>query len=194
MEPSWMTTARMAIGQKETPGQVTSPFVSGMLSKLHAWWTDDETAWCSTFASWCLQQNGFDYPKAFYRARAFLSWGRPYCPPPWTYRKDVAYPCYDSSSTSGRNNGMLPPYGTICVIERGANKAEGHVGFVVDIQHGHVFLLAGNQDNQVCVRPYPLERALGFRWPAGKPVNGWAPDTVLRASLIANLPPSRSEA
>jgi uncharacterized protein (TIGR02594 family) len=77
-EPPWMTQARGMLGKAEIPGPQTAPFISTMLQSLGAWWRDDETAWCATFVSACLHDAGLAYPKAFYRARAFETWGRPW--------------------------------------------------------------------------------------------------------------------
>lgn len=169
-----MTTARASLGQRETPGLATSPFVGRMLAKLHAWWKDDETAWCATFASWCLEENGFDYPKAFYRARAFLSWGRPFV------------------------TLAVVPYGAVAVLSRPPSTTDGHVGFVVGMlrEQGqeYVYLLGGNQENQVCVRRYPQWRVLAYRWPHGVPVTGYKPDVITLARMLNGVTPSTTEA
>ncbi len=190
-EPPWMGIARTMIGQRELPGPVTAPFIAHMLSKLGAWWRDDETPWCATFVSSCLQQGGIKPPAAFYRARAFESWGRPYCPPPWIYRKSgrdsevaaygasgVAHPHYRSND--GRDNGVPVPYGAIAVLPRDPKPSNGHVTLFVGLTgDGGFYGIGGNQDNSVSVRVFSLARVLAWRWPEGYPVTGYTPPTAL---------------
>lgn len=179
MEPPWMTTARHMIGQREVPGLPTAPFITAMLNSLGAWWRDDETAWCATFVSHCLHDAGMPYAKAFYRARAYESYGRTWADGPnW------------------------PAYGAIAVLDRPPSKTNGHVAFYVGTQQvsdGHtsvykVLLLGGNQDNQVCVRAYPVARVQAWRWPTDYPVPNFTPAPEMLARLIHNIPPVRSDA
>lgn len=196
IEPPWMVTARSLIGQREIPGLVTAGFITKMLAGLHAWWKDDETAWCATFVSWCLHDAGLDYPKAFYRARAYAAYGRS-----WAIGHD------------------WPAYGAIAVLDRPPKPTEGHVAFYVGpaicfgcYDHfspgspvrlrscaachglGRVYLLGGNQDNQVCVRSYSAARVLSYRWPTAFAVPHFTPDAAMLAAMVANSPTARTDA
>lgn len=184
LEPSWMTTARHMIGQRETPGPQTAPFMSTMLRSLGAWWQDDETPWCGAFVASCLHDNGLDIPAAWYRARAYEKYGREYPD------GDVPF-------------SRWPAYGCITVLNRPPKDSNGHVAFFVSMDGrentggplARVLLLGGNQDNQVCVRSYPLARVVAFRWPADairQPTTFDARAVV--ASLAMGVPASRSEA
>jgi uncharacterized protein (TIGR02594 family) len=184
VEPSWMTTARHLIGQREVPGPATNGVIAAMLRRLGAWWNDDETPWCGAIVATCLDDHGFPIPKAWYRAKAWITWGRTWAPGPnW------------------------PAYGAIAVMDR---KGGGHVGFYVGpapagdgqlLAHGRppaamVYILGGNQDNQVCVRAYPLSRVVAWRWPEGYPVTGYKPDATRWPELLpgAHVAQGRSEA
>lgn len=57
-----------------------------------------------------------------------------------------------------------PQYGCIVVFSRGSNS--GHVGFYVKSDADYIYVLGGNQSNQVNVSKYPKSRVLGYRWPA----------------------------
>ena len=77
-EPVWLQIARGDIGLREIPGAPTAPRISQWLSKLGAWWRDDETPWCGVaVAGWMLQAGIDDLPKHWYRARGWLEWGLP---------------------------------------------------------------------------------------------------------------------
>jgi len=135
-----MIEARRLIGTREIPGKVTAPIIATMLARLGAWWSDDETPWCATFVSWCLQSAGLAPPKAFYRGRAFIKWGIHVGP--------VA----------------IAPYGSIVVLERTGGH---HVGFLtgVDTAARTIHLLGGNQDNRVNFSPYDIRRVVAVRSP-----------------------------
>jgi len=58
--------------------------------------------------------------------------------------------------------------GAITVLTRpGGN----HVGFYLDESENRVKLLGGNQNNQVGEGWYPWDSVMGFRWPAGYPLD-----------------------
>ena len=158
-DPKWLRTARQYIGAAEIPGRETAPFISGMLQRLGAWWSDDEAPWCGTFVGFCLREQGLDIPRHWYRARAYLDWGVPL---------------------------NAPALGAVVVYERGAG---GHVGFVVGVdQSGRILTLGGNQGNRVSVAPFPRSRVLGFRYPyaaAGLPAAPLIHSTAAASTLEA---------
>jgi uncharacterized protein (TIGR02594 family) len=135
-DPKWLPIARRYIGVSEIPGKATTPVIAGWLSKLRAWWSDDETPWCGVFVAAVLQEAGIDRPRNWYRARAYLDWGL-------------------SLAEPGR--------GCVVVFARGG---AGHVGFVVGVdERGRLMVLGGNQANAVNVQPFDRVRVLGYRWP-----------------------------
>jgi uncharacterized protein (TIGR02594 family) len=142
----WLVVARKHIGLHEIPGPPAHPKIVEWLKSLRAWWTDDsENPWCGTYDAACLREAGLGYPKAWYRARAYLDYG-------------ARLP--------------IPTYGSIVIYERGSGG--GHVGFVVGRDdHGRIMTLGGNQRDSVNITPFDPKRVLGYRWPVntdGTPV------------------------
>lgn len=50
-ELSWIAEARTHIGLREVPGPKNNSVILGWLRRLRAWWSDDSTPWCGTFAA-----------------------------------------------------------------------------------------------------------------------------------------------
>lgn len=146
LDPAWFRIAKSKLGQREVAGVGDNPFIVECLklAGLPAAMQHDDTAWCGSFANWCMRQAGIKGPKGPASARNWLTWGEP-----------LAAPCP----------------GAVVVFSRPPNPAHGHVGFVAGIGPGEVIqVLGGNQANQVMVKPYPRSRLLGYRWPAGVPL------------------------
>lgn len=134
----WLRVARgyLAAGIKEIPGPGTHPVLARWLGQLGGWWSDDETAWCGTFASTCLVEAGLPKPRAWYRARAYAEYGHE----------------LDRRA-----------YGAIVVYERGGG---GHVGFIVgQDERGRILTLGGNQGDRVSIAPFDAWRVIAYRWP-----------------------------
>jgi uncharacterized protein (TIGR02594 family) len=144
ISPNWLTTARGYIGVAEVPGPRHSATITGWLVKLKAWWRDDETPWCGAFVAHCLQANGLAVPPAWYRAKAWATWGRS---------------LYETE--------LVP--GAVLVFER---QGGGHVGFYVGETPTAYVVLGGNQGNRVSVSRIPRERCIARRWPAGQSLFG----------------------
>ncbi len=101
--------------------------------------TDDETPWCSSFANWCFVQAGFDGTNSA-RARSWETWGQGLGKP----RRGCVAVFWRDTKASGK----------------------GHVAFFFEEKAERVFVLGGNQDNQVNVKSYPKSELLGYRWPS----------------------------
>lgn len=139
-ELPWIAEARRHIGLREIPGPKTNGVIAGWLVKLKAWWSDDATPWCGTFAAACVTAAGIQPPKDWFRAKSWLS-------------LPVVI--------------LRPAYGCIVVFSR---EGGGHVGFVVGRdQHGNLMVLGGNQGDAVNIRPFPTHRVIGYRWPSIAP-------------------------
>ena len=144
--PAWMVVAQReaACGVKEISGARHEDRILLYHASTSLGATEDEVPWCSSFVCFCLELAGFVATDSA-RARSFLAWGRELDP---------------------------PAYGAIVVLSRGPDTpgpevldAPGHVGFLVSRPTpDELMLLGGNQENQVCVRPYPRDRVLGVRW------------------------------
>lgn len=141
MRPIWLDSAYRYLGVKEIPGAPTQPIIAGWLKKLRAWWADDETPWCGTFAAAVMQENGILPPREWYRAKAWLSWGRAM---------------------------VLPTAGCVVVFDRAGG---GHVAICVGKSaDGRLVCIGGNQGNAVTIAPFDRARVLGYRWPDGEPL------------------------
>ncbi|HYE38156.1 TIGR02594 family protein [Methylocaldum sp.] len=136
VKPLWVEIALNYLGQKEIPGKKTAPFIEKALVLMGAWWRDDETPWCGVGLGAVIRMAELNPPKAYYRARAWLDWG-----------KKLA----------------LPAYGCVVIFERGG---AGHVGLVVGVDtRNRLMVLGGNQSNAVTIAPFDPSRVLGYRWP-----------------------------
>ena len=137
-EPSYLKIARNYLGTKEIVGVINSPVITGWLVKLNAWWRDDEQPWCGVFVAACLDEAKLPYPKLYMRAKTWLSYGA----------------VLDKTCL-----------GCIVIFERAGG---GHVGFVVGKDNaGRLLVLGGNQGNEVSIKPFNIDRVLGYRMPLG---------------------------
>ena len=139
----WMEIARSKLGEHEIPGPEANAFIvecleSTTLDRQEA--ESDETAWCSAFANWCMEQAGIKGTDSAW-ARSWLNWGR-----------------------EPESENEWP--GCVCILERGPSS--GHVGFLNNwsTEEGWVELLAGNQGDAVSIARFPMSRVLGYRVPA----------------------------
>lgn len=104
------------------------------------WVQDDETAWCSAFVNWCCMKAGLPYTKKL-NARSWLEIGEPILPPI-----------------------ERPRLGDIVIFWRIAKDSEyGHVAFYINQDKDYVYVLGGNQSNQVNVSRYPVSQLLEYR-------------------------------
>jgi uncharacterized protein (TIGR02594 family) len=142
--PRWLRTAYSFEGLRETPGPRHNATIIGWLTKLRAWWRDDETPWCGVFVAHCMQEAGLPYPRLYMRAKAWSDYGA-------LLRPDRLAP------------------GAILVFNRAGG---GHVGFYVGEDTGHYYVLGGNQSNAVNVMKLGKSRLVASRWPRGVPVVG----------------------
>jgi len=142
--PRWLRTAYSFEGLRETPGPRHNATILGWLTRLRAWWRDDETPWCGVFVAHCMQEAGLPYPRLYMRAKAWSDYGA-------LLRPDRLAP------------------GAILVFNRAGG---GHVGFYVGEDTGHYYVLGGNQSNAVNVMKLGKSRLVASRWPRGVPVVG----------------------
>ena len=96
----------------------------------------DETSWCSAFINWVMKSIGQPYTGNL-TARSWLNWG---------VKTDD------------------PETGDIVVFWRNSPTSwQGHVAFYLREDSQYIFVLGGNQGNQVSIMPYHKSRVLGFR-------------------------------
>ena len=96
----------------------------------------DETAWCSAFVNWVMKQANLSYSGKL-NARSWLKIGQ---------------------------ETKTPKLGDIVVFWREKrNSWKGHVAFYITENNDYIYVLGGNQNNQVNIAAYPKERLLSYR-------------------------------
>jgi uncharacterized protein (TIGR02594 family) len=136
MSAPWLIEARKHVGTSEIVGKQHSPAILNWLRGLRAWWQDDETPWCGVFVAHCLRVVGCPFPKAWFRARAYLDFG-----------VKIDKPCVGCLAIFTRTGG-------------------GHVAFVVGYdKQRRLMCLGGNQGNSVTIAPFDVSRVAGYVWP-----------------------------
>lgn len=122
---------------KEVPGRQHNLAILNFFHEIgHRWVLSDETAWCSAFINYLAKVNGCEYSNKL-DARSWLNIGA---------------------------NIPNPDVGDIVIFWRESLASwKGHVGLYMGHFNDSVYCLGGNQDNSVCIKPYPLNRLLGFR-------------------------------
>lgn len=134
---SILEVALLELGHKTFPGQSTNPEVLKYYAETgHAWVNDDETPWCAAFLNWVVQKAGYKQTKKL-TARSFLYWG---------------------SKT------QEPELGDVVVFWRESPTSwKGHCGVYIKELGGRIFVLGGNQNNEVNITSFPKGQVLGYR-------------------------------
>lgn len=162
--PSWFAIAHGELGVHEISGPQHNPRVVGYFDAIgHHEVNDDETPWCAAFVGACLERAGIPSTKSAW-ARDYLKWG--------------------VSTTA-------PQPGTIVVLDRG--NGYGHVGFFVRRDREHVWLLGGNQNNEVNITSFPIARVLGYRNPYQDDVDEPLPPVPAPNVATAPMPEPEAE-
>jgi uncharacterized protein (TIGR02594 family) len=135
---AWLAAARRDLGQRETTGPNDSPWLRAVLARLGASWLLGQP-WCGVAVADWMHAAGVSYPRDYYRARAWLTWGIQLA---------------------------APAVGAAVVFDRAGG---GHVGLIVGRdQRGRLMVLGGNQGDAVSIAPFDMARVLGYRWPADR--------------------------
>lgn len=141
--PGWLDCAREYIGVREVPGQLHSEIIVSWWETMKAPFRNDETPWCAAFVGAVLEECGIKSTRSP-AARSYLKHGKAI---------------------------VRPAVGSIVVFWRGNRQGwSGHVGFIVGKdEDGNLMVLGGNQGNAVSVKPFSVDRVLGYRWPGKWP-------------------------
>jgi uncharacterized protein (TIGR02594 family) len=125
-------------GLKEVSGTSNNPEIMKFFHEIgHSWVQGDETAWCSAFVNWCCLKSGAPMSGKL-NARSWLTVGAPIADDP-----------------------MI---GDIAVFWRESPQSwKGHVGFFIRDDGDFIWVLGGNQNNQVNISPYRKSRLLQYR-------------------------------
>lgn len=124
-------------GVAEKVGAGSNPRITEYYQYLKLNPQDDETPWCSLFANFIVKKTGTGSYTNQLNARSWLTIG-----------KEV----------------KKPEKGDIVVFWRGTPDGwQGHVAFYIRDDGDDIWVLGGNQDNQVSIAKYPKSRVLGYR-------------------------------
>lgn len=137
MRNSVIDIALNEIGVKEIVGKEHNPRILDYFNEIgHSWVKDDETAWCSAFANYVCKKAGANFSGKL-NARSWLNVGQKV---------------------------SKPEKGDIAVFWRESpNSWKGHVAFFIRETRNWVYVLGGNQNNQVKISAYPKHRLLEYR-------------------------------
>jgi len=129
-------------GQKEIEGNEDNKTILKYSTEAgHVWVSHDETPWCSIFVDWVAMKAGVERT---HKANA-LSW------------------------LSVGELTMEPITGDIAIFKRGTDPKSGHVGIFIAYEvnafqksTGYIYILGGNQNNQVKISTFHENDLLGF--------------------------------
>ncbi len=108
-----------------------------MLAKVNGLWLKGQP-WCGSFMAYVMQQCAIPYPKDYYRAKAWGSWG----------------------ITCG------PVLGAVVIFERVGGGHVGIL--TGQDSNGLLRVLGGNQNDMVRESWFKPERVVAFRWPLAR--------------------------
>lgn len=133
-----ISTALSQYGIKEIPGVKNNPEIMKYFHSIGQDWVQgDETAWCSAFVNWVAKSSGKEY-SGMLNARSWLNIGEPI-------------------------EGFQRIADIVILWREKKEGWKGHVGFYIRETKEMIYILGGNQDNEVCIKPYPRSRLLGYR-------------------------------
>ena len=143
-EPHWIVRARSYIGLREIKGPKHEGRILKFWEAIKAPFRDDETSWCGAFVGGVLVESGLPIVSGGAAARSWLK---------LPVKLD------------------RPAVGCVVIFWRGSPSGwSGHVGFVVGRDKpGNLMVLGGNQADAVNVKPFAVNRVLGYRWPSKWP-------------------------
>lgn len=124
-------------GLKEYVGPTHNPEIMAMFEELgFSWIQDDETSWCSAALNYFCKKLGYEYSGKL-DARSWL-------------KMPVKV--------------LKPQLGDIVILWRDNPKSwKGHVGLFITQNENVIYVLGGNQGDQINISPYPKNRVLGYR-------------------------------
>lgn len=132
--------ARTFIGTRDIPGSKHNPWIVGWHRRIQAWISNDETAWCSAFVNAMAEDCGFERSGDL-AARSWLNVG-----------EDVGL-------------SQAKP-GDVVILWRVKRTGwKGHVAFFEHYNQNRelIYMLGGNQRDEVNIEGYSRDRLLGIR-------------------------------
>ena len=135
---TWMKRAKGEIGVHEIPGKKDNPRIKEYMETTTYDLPEnyiDEVPWCSGFLNWTFEEEGIQGTGSAW-SQSWRKWGR------------------------GLGN---PAYGCVVVFNWGNSK--GHVGFCYDWDEDGIFVLGGNQSDEVNITRFGYSRVVAYRMP-----------------------------
>lgn len=137
-KPIDVARAELALNIKELPGDRQNPRIVMYHATTRGGAAPDETAWCSSFVNYCVEQAGL--------VGTDSKWARSWHDAGW-----------------GRDVTESAKEGDLVVWRRQGNGDDGgHVGFFIDADEAEIRVLGGNQSNSLCIAAYPRAGAKGL--------------------------------
>lgn len=137
MNMSLIEVALLEYGEREVPGASDNPQILQMARDCaFIDYVHDSTAWCSLFANWVCWKVALERSKSL-AARSWLDAGVAVDTPE---QADIVV------------FWRIDPKGTL-----------GHVGFPICRRNGLLYVLGGNQQDQVMIEGFGMDKALGYR-------------------------------
>jgi len=124
-------------GLREVAGEADNPGIMEMAKECgFTHYKHDEIAWCSLLMNWAAFKTGYQRSNSL-AARSWLGIGEPT---------------------------ETPQMGDIVVFWRiSPDGPYGHVGLYIGTRNGLIYVLAGNQGNEVSIVGFTTEKLLGYR-------------------------------
>ena len=125
-------------GQKEVVGRAHNPHILKYFEATDssAVAIEDETSWCSAFINWCARESLLSRTKKL-NARSWLGIG--------VHTNE-------------------PILGDVVIFWREAKTSwKGHVALYIRQDDTNIYVLGGNQSNEVNISKYPKSQLLGYR-------------------------------
>ena len=139
----WLQIAKSEAGVRAHPAGGCHPRIREYHTGTNIQGYDDKVSWCSSFVNWSLGRAGIRGTGSAL-ARSWMDWGQ----------------ALDE-----------PVEGCVTVLWREQPSSwKGHVGFFLRADQERVYLLGGNQLDEVREHSYPIESVLCYRWPLGWPL------------------------
>jgi uncharacterized protein (TIGR02594 family) len=137
VEPIDVARQELGLNVREVPGASDNPRIRMYHATTEGGAAPDETAWCSSFVNYCVEQAGLVGTRS--------KWARSWHDSGW-----------------GVDVGQAPRVGDVVVFSRvGGGVNGGHVGFYLEDDADTVLVLGGNQSNRICQQRYPKNGRLG---------------------------------
>ncbi|TCL91809.1 uncharacterized protein (TIGR02594 family) [Rhizobium sp. PP-WC-2G-219] len=136
-KPIDIANAELAAGVKEVPGSGNNPRIVMYHATTKGGKAPDETAWCSSFVNYCVEQAGIKGTDS--------KWARSWHDENW-----------------GHDVTAAPQVGDIVVFRRVGNGDNGgHVTFFQSMTGTSITCLGGNQGDRVSISTYPKDGIKG---------------------------------